>query len=371
VGAVRVALLVRQLTLTVAALVTMATGMAWQAVLVILALLVTSQAGLHSTALLRLVERHPIVALVDVVLVAAAMAALGAGHPVVLSALTSALIIGVLFRWAVVPLLLLLLLLGHVASLRDVEALTLTQVFSTPVVFVSVAAIGVGFRRLMDRTERQERLTREARDAAATAEERLRLARDVHDTVAKSVQGVALLASTLPRWMDRDLDVARTQAGLVAQSAQLAVQEARDLLSGLRSAPEDGDLASWLETRGAAWSRARAGGVRVEVGALPPLAPVVFHEVRRAVQEAMENVDRHAPSADVEVEAAVVGCLVVVVVRDHGPGFCPDGGRRRSGRTATACSGWPSVWLVSADAPSSPPSPAAGRRSASRFPARP
>jgi hypothetical protein len=104
---VRVALLVRQVTLAAAAMVTVVTGMHWPAVVIIVALLLTSQVGLHSRAVLRLVERHPIVALVDGVLVFAAMVVLGAGHPVVLSALTSALIIGVLFRLRVSPLLLL------------------------------------------------------------------------------------------------------------------------------------------------------------------------------------------------------------------------------------------------------------------------
>ena len=320
-GTVRVALLVRQLTLAVAAFVTITTGMDLYAVLVILALLLTSQAGLHSTAVLRLVERHPIVALVDVLLVAAAMVILGAGHPVVLSALTSALVIGVLFRWVVCPPLLLLLLLGHVASLRLLEEVTLRDVVGTPVVIVSVAAIGVGFRRLIDRAELQERRAKDAGEAAASAEERLRLARDVHDTVAKSVQGVALLASSLPRWMDRDADVARVQAGLVAESAQQAVREARDLLSGLRHSPDDGDLTAWLRQRVLTWARTRSAPVELDLARLPPLSPVVCHEVRRAVDEALENVDRHAPRAAVTVSADVEGDRLVVVVADEGPGF--------------------------------------------------
>jgi signal transduction histidine kinase len=208
-----------------------------------------------------------------------------------------------------------------VASLRTVETLTLGDLVSTPVMIVSVGAIGAGFRRLIDRAEHQERLATEAGQAAATAQERLRLARDVHDTVAKSVQGVALLASSLPRWMDRDADVARVQAGLVADSALQAVQEARDLLSGLRADPQDADLTSWLRERLDAWSSCRAAPVQVDVPPLPPVAPVACHEIRRALDEALENVDRHAPAAAVTVTATTAGGRVVVQVEDQGPGF--------------------------------------------------
>ncbi|MGJ7439592.1 sensor histidine kinase [Aquipuribacter sp. MA13-6] len=320
-GMIRVALLVRQLALAAAALAILLRGPSVLDVLVVLALLVTSQAGLHSVRVLQLVERHPSLALVDVLLVAAATAALGPRHPVVLATLTSALIIGVLFRRRTSPLLVAVLLTGHLLSLRGEPALTVNDMIGMPVAIVSVAAVGLGFRLLVEQAQQSERRLAEARRTAAAAEERLRLARDVHDTVAKSVQGVALLASSLPQWIERDTARAVAHADLVAASARDAVREARALLSDLRSAPDDGLLTDWLEGHVQAWAAGREAAVDTDLVDVPGLDPVVCREVRAAVHEALENVDRHAPDAAVRVVLDHLDDEVRLTVSDDGPGF--------------------------------------------------
>lgn len=320
-GMIRVALLVRQLALAAAALAILLGRPSVLEVLVVLALLVTSQAGLHSVRVLQLVERHPSLALVDVLLVAAATAALGPRHPVVLATLTSALIIGVLFRRRTTPLLVALLLVGHLLSLRGTPGLTVNDMIGMPVVIVSVAAVGLGFRLLVEQSQHGERRLAEARRSAAAAEERLRLARDVHDTVAKSVQGVALLASSLPQWIERDTARAVAHADLVASSARDAVREARALLSDLRSAPDDGLLTDWLEDQVRTWAAGRDAPVETDLVEVPTLDPVVCREVRAAVLEALENIDRHAPGAAVRVVLDHGDDELRLTVSDDGPGF--------------------------------------------------
>lgn len=331
-GTIRVALLVRQIALAAAGIAALAgTRVDWPALLVVAALLLTSQLGLHSTSLLRLVERHPSIALGDVLLVAAATVLLGPRHPVVLAALTSALVVGVLFRRAVSPLMVVPLLAGYALSLLQLSAPNLDDIVGTPVVIVSVAAIGAGFRRLSEQARRKDLQAAMAQRAAAAAEERLRLARDVHDTVAKSVQGVALLASTLPHWIQRDSERAAAHADLVAASAREAVVEARALLTGLRTVTDEVRIEDWLGARVRAWSAGRCGTVRAVLQPVPPLAPRACAELRAAVDEALENVDRHAPDADVDLTLVAEDDLVTVVVRDHGPGFT-QGRRQRAER---------------------------------------
>lgn len=320
---VRVALLVRQIALGAAALAALVTGSSWTGLAVVLALVVTSQLGLHSARVLRLVERHPAVALVDVLLVSGAMVLLGPRHPAVLAALTSALIIGVLFRWWVAPLLVVVLLAGHALSLLAVRTLTLDDIVGTPVVIVSLTAIGAGFRHVAHQARLADERAAADRQAAATAQERLRLARDVHDTVAKSVQGVALLAASLPQWVERDTGRAVVHAGLVATSAREAVTEARALLTGLRAAGDATRFEGWLGERLASWGAGRDAAVTAQVAAVAPLTGPACRELRAATEEVLENVDRHAPGAAVDVSLDQVGDLVVLVVRDHGPGFEP------------------------------------------------
>lgn len=323
---VRVALLVRQVALGAAVLATMVGSSSAPALLAVGALLVTSQVGLHSVRVLRLVQRHPTLALVDVILVATAMLLLGPRHPVVLAALTSALVVGVLFRRSVSPLLVVVLLSGHLLSLRDMTAPTFDDLVGTPVVIVSVAAIGLAFRRLVERAQETEREAADARQAVATAEERLRLARDVHDTVAKSVQGVALLAATLPVWIDRDSTRAAAHAALVASSARDAVDEARTLLTGLRTVRGEERVEQWLSARVQTWREDRQAPVTLTMAPVPVLEAMVCHELLAATDEALENVDRHAPAAAVEVDLRLDDGCVVLTVRDDGPGF--DAARR-------------------------------------------
>ena len=79
------------------------------------------------------------------------------------------------------------------------------------------------------------------RQTAAEAE-RSRLARDMHDSLAKTVSGIGFAALALARRIERDPAGAAEEARRLADDARLATLEARDLITGLRADEDDGAL---------------------------------------------------------------------------------------------------------------------------------
>jgi len=178
-------------------------------------------------------------------------------------------------------------------------------------IVVATVAVGVNQRTrhayLSELESRAERLEREADQQArlAVAEERARIAREMHDVVAHHLAVMVALAdgaaATVPRAPERAAGV-MTQ---VSATGRQALGEMRRLLGLLRSevggrAPQPGlgDLDALVE-------RIRAAGVRVALtreGLPGPAGPGAGLVVYRIVQEALTNTLKHAgPGASAEV----------------------------------------------------------------------
>ncbi|MBQ0987653.1 two-component sensor histidine kinase [Streptomyces sp. F63] len=190
---------------------------------------------------------------------------------------------------------------------------------------VIAGAAGVVLRNLLLRFGAAGRALAETRARLAATEavcaERARLAREMHDSVAKTLHGLALAAESLAASVDRtDPDTVRQRADLVARAARRAAAESRELLSDLRRTPGGPrpdrapgepartDIGRELAARAADWSH-RTGipvDVRVPPGApLPPVPPAVARQLLTIAAEALENAARHARANRVTVEAGV------------------------------------------------------------------
>ncbi|MGE7389686.1 sensor histidine kinase [Streptomyces sp. NPDC004126] len=153
-----------------------------------------------------------------------------------------------------------------------------------------------------------------ARLAAAEAvrEERERLAREMHDSVSKTLHGLALAADALSRTSDPAL--IRAQAELVATAARRAATESRTLLTDLRADP-DPDPVLLLPAL-------HALDAQVSVsGPIPALPPSVARQVVAVAAEAVENVRRHAGASETLLTVAVTGTHLTVSVEDDGRGL--------------------------------------------------
>ncbi|MFF3212107.1 sensor histidine kinase [Streptomyces sp. NPDC002886] len=195
------------------------------------------------------------------------------------------------------------------------EALTLA------VLCVLAGAAGAALRGLLLRfgTAGQALLETRARLAVAEAvqAERDHLARELHDSVAKTLHGLALAADSLTRTTDPA--VLRRQAALVAGAARRAVVESRDVLTDLRRDPDAPgvSLASELRAR----IDTDAAELRV-TGTLPVVPSPVARHLLAVAGEAVENARRHAGAVRITVEAAVDAAAgLVLVIEDDGRGL--------------------------------------------------
>ncbi|MDA0567907.1 sensor histidine kinase [Streptomonospora sp. S1-112] len=189
----------------------------------------------------------------------------------------------------------------------------------------------------------RERRTAAARWAAelaerAVAEERLRIARELHDSVAHSMSLIAVKAGIANHVARSRPEEAQAALSVIETTSRAALGEMRQVLGVLRAADEDagpgaaggsrpdapGGLAPLpgVEALPALVERAAMAGVRVELSvrgaeALPEQAGAAVY---RIVQESVTNVVRHAAPARCEVRVEAAHGRVRVEVADDGPG---------------------------------------------------
>jgi signal transduction histidine kinase len=160
------------------------------------------------------------------------------------------------------------------------------------------------------------------RARAAVAEERARMARELHDIVAHSVSLIAVQAGAAEQLMGRDDARARESIRSVQETASGALGEMRRLLTVLRAADDVPGLGPQpgLAAVGELVEQARGGGLPVELredGARPQVPPGVDLSAFRIIQEALTNVRRHAGLVATEVRVSYgEGEVVVEVVNE-------------------------------------------------------
>ncbi|QOC91580.1 sensor histidine kinase [Micromonospora craniellae] len=155
---------------------------------------------------------------------------------------------------------------------------------------------------------------------SAAASERARLARELHDSVAKTLRGVSFAAVALPGLLRRQPDLAEQLAGTVSEGADAAVREARDLLAGLRRDLPDRPFPDNVRSICAQWSTRSDVPVQVIAHAVePPVA--ARYELAQILSEALQNVTRHAEATLVQVVLHRSEAHVELTITDDGRGF--------------------------------------------------
>ncbi len=182
---------------------------------------------------------------------------------------------------------------------------------------------------LRDRAGALER-ERVSAGARAAAEERLRVARDVHDLVGHGLSGIAVQSGTARLALDAgQVETARTALAAVESASRAALGEMRQLLGVLRAgdAGGHGRLPGLGDLPGLAGAMGRQGvmvTVRAgEAGAVPGAVSLAGY---RVVQEALTNVVKHAGGSRVTVEVGASGGAVLVTVEDYAGPAAPQAG---------------------------------------------
>jgi signal transduction histidine kinase len=186
-------------------------------------------------------------------------------------------------------------------------------------------ALRVRAQRLLDVTERADRVEREreARERQAVEQERVRIARELHDIVSHSISLVTVKTQALRRRLEPTQQQEIEELREIEAVARQAMAELRRLFGALRDdgerpplepQPGLGELPALVE-------QARAAGASVELrlaGEPTPLAPGVDLAAYRIVQEAITNVLKHARPAAATVSISFLPDLLEIEVQDTG-----------------------------------------------------
>lgn len=179
-------------------------------------------------------------------------------------------------------------------------------------------------------TERAKRAeqTREAEVHRRVAEERLRIAQDLHDTVAHQISVISLNAGVASSSLETSPDKARASLGTIRTSARLVLTEIGTLLQYLRAdAPTAGTGETESHSHAAPqpglgelddlYASVAAAGLRVRVttaGALDSIATTTGTVAYRIVQEGLTNALKHGAGGEADLSIAAAGGTLSITI---------------------------------------------------------
>jgi NarL family two-component system sensor histidine kinase YdfH len=182
----------------------------------------------------------------------------------------------------------------------------------------------IAHQRLQEYANQVEELT--------LSQERERMARELHDTLAQGVAGLILQLEAADGHLEQG-NSARAHAVVqqAMQRARTTLDEARRAIQALRPAVlEEGDLVDALRREVDQFTATTGTPATLDIdGSLPELAADGAQNVLRIVQESLTNVARHADASHVLVRLAERDGFLQVMIQDDGVGFDPDGAQGR------------------------------------------
>jgi PAS domain S-box-containing protein len=176
----------------------------------------------------------------------------------------------------------------------------------------------------IDSTEQkkaEEMIAQQLKEKTA-AEERNRLARDLHDAVSQTLFSTTLIADVLPRLWERNQDEGRKRLEEIRQLTRGALAEMRTLLLELRPAAlTDAELGDLLRQLADSINGRARIPVEVEIKGRQTLPADVKIGLYRIAQEALNNVAKHSGASQANVILEYLPQGASLVIADNGKGF--------------------------------------------------
>jgi signal transduction histidine kinase len=205
-----------------------------------------------------------------------------------------------------------------VTEMRNIQRRILVIVPATALAtFVIAALLGWSIARRIVELRLDERVN-----------ERTRIARDLHDTLLQSLQGLLLRFQVVYELLPAHPAEAKQDMQIAIDRTVRAIEEGRGTVQGLRTGGVEGDdLAVALKTLAEQLTSERSGDdlvVRVDLqGTSRPLRAIVRDEIYQVGGEALRNCLRHGHASEVEVELRYDEWQLRLRVRDDGRGIDP------------------------------------------------
>lgn len=278
------------------------------------------------------VVKHPATVLVDVGLSTVLVAVSSSSAVYIAYLLCGAFLVGMLFDASYRHLITALIVVVYAAVFifdpraTDTQpAITSVSVWATIVTLIVCVHMGATLRTLQWRIDAALEQSAQSAHDAALGEERSRLARELHDSLTKTLVGIGLQATALRMKHPECAETADT----ITQAANEAVKESRKILTDLRDGTETSvreSLQRALEEIGTLYGIT----VNTEIESLNVRAsePAVY-VVRKITEEAVINAAKHSGTDEVDVTVRLLPGRITAVVSDKGAGMS----RGTSGRS--------------------------------------
>lgn len=204
-------------------------------------------------------------------------------------------------------------------------------------IFLLMGVSGVGFalwisriisqsaqrRELIEELERTQAELVSAERREGMLEERQRLARDIHDTLAQGFTSIVMQLEAAEQALAQNPELAGNHIDQARSIARHSLEQARRVVQDLRpDLLEKDPLPVAIQRVVADWSA--QGGIAAQAtttGAVVPLHPDIEVTLLRATQEALVNVEKHAQAQTVNVTLSYFDDVVLLDVQDDGAGM--------------------------------------------------
>ena len=251
------------------------------------------------------------------------------GAGILVAGMGAAVLLGTVRNVSLSGLGLVITVASSLTVVRNGPSSTTDDLISVPVMFALAWLVGWSLRERTQQTEAAEErarvaeLEREAAARVAVAEERGRIARELHDVVAHAVSVIVLQVGAVRHRMPESAAADREALRNVEEAGRTALAEMRRLLAAMRDDDDAPELAPTpgLDDLDRLVRDVRAAGldVRVEVRGDPVDLPRGLDlSAYRIVQEALTNSLKHAGTGAAEVVVAYRPGELCLQVRDHG-----------------------------------------------------
>lgn len=220
-------------------------------------------------------------------------------------------------------------------TIREINYATL-PILGLPIIHAfAFGVVGFIIERLMDIQRQQKhrllmtniQLGQYANtlDHLVTSRERNRLARELHDTLAHTLSGVAVNLEAIKTMIPPEQQEVTVMLDHSLAATRLGLEETRRALQDLRAQPLE-DLGYPLAIRNLAQALTDRDGIATTIDIepdLPVLPPDVEQSLYRITQETIENITQHAEARHVSLELKKTGNQIELTIRDDGNGFNP------------------------------------------------
>jgi signal transduction histidine kinase len=226
----------------------------------------------------------------------------------------------------IIALLIILNKTNAVISIFSILGVLITRVFTFQVV-------GFLITRMMAAQRQQQRELRHANqrllgytmtlEQLTTSRERNRLARELHDTLAHTLSGLAVQLGAIKALWERDEEEAQKKLNEAIDATRSGLNETRRALQALRAEPlENMGLGLALEELARSAASRCGADLSLEIGEIPNEIPPDFSQAYyRAAQEGLENIVRYAEASCILLALDTIDGTLTMRIEDNGIGF--------------------------------------------------